>query len=388
MLNSNQSSKKRKITDFHQFSSQQPPKQFALSSLQNNSNNNHIDLTTPPAFNTRSALKRSHSDNASEPSNESQNNSKTETPSKSSSDNSPNKLNSNNSKMDVKNLIDLINEEHTASKKQPSHGATNEKGLLCPVCSKVISTATNEASLNLHIDECLSMKLLEEENTVPKTQPGPSKVETLPAMNAIQLNEEFLQQWEKSLIQPVKKPLRQDYIVHHDDEDSEEHSWEDEEESYSQYQEEDEEQLDKVRCPYHGCGAGYIATEEFGKHVLQNHKGGYQKHLCPLCAPTTGYSVHKGTNLYRHVQQFHAFFLNASPETTTNKPHAKPQNIEFVEEILMKDLDSECCICFEQFETGNTVARLPCLCIFHKTCVVRWFEKEKRCPVHEEIPQS
>ena len=87
--------------------------------------------------------------------------------------------------------------------------------------------------------------------------------------------------------------------------------------------------------------------EEFGKHVLQNHKGGYQKLLCPLCvctsnsfkvikkAPQIGYSLHKGTNLYRHVQQYHAF-LAASPEPTTNKPHAKPdskpkpQNIEFV----------------------------------------------------------
>lgn len=387
-LNSNTPSKKRKLTDSNQISSQ------ANQVHNQHNNNNTIDLTTPPALNTRSAvLKRFQSDNAS--SSENQNSTTpSQTPSKTRSDISPNKLNnSNNANMDIKNLIDLINEEHTASKKQQiaatkSSGATNDKGLLCPVCSKIIPTATNEATLNLHIDECLSMKLLEEENTVPKNAP---KVEITMPVNQDDL---FLQAWQQALVQPVKKPLpKSNYVVHHDDEDDEEHDWEEEEESYrSQLNEEEvEEQLGKVPCPYHGCGA-YVASEEFGKHVLQNHKGGYQKHLCPLCAAATGYSVHKGTNLYRHVQEFHAFFMNTVPQVTTNKPQvkpqAKPQNIEFVEELLAKDLDCECCICFEQFETGNTVARLPCLCIFHKTCVVRWFEKEKRCPVHEEIPQS
>lgn len=38
----------------------------------------------------------------------------------------------------------------------------------------------------------------------------------------------------------------------------------------------------------------------------------------------------------------------------------------FAEDVL--ELDSgECVICLEDLEQGDTIARLPCLCIYHKT---------------------
>lgn len=43
----------------------------------------------------------------------------------------------------------------------------------------------------------------------------------------------------------------------------------------------------------------------------------------------------------------------------------------------------ECTICMEEYEVGVPLARLECLCKFHKSCIVEWFERKKECPVHK-----
>ncbi|KAK2743895.1 hypothetical protein FQN57_004518 [Myotisia sp. PD_48] len=43
----------------------------------------------------------------------------------------------------------------------------------------------------------------------------------------------------------------------------------------------------------------------------------------------------------------------------------------------------ECTICMEEYEVGAELARLECLCKFHKTCIIEWFERKEECPVHK-----
>ncbi|EEH48278.2 uncharacterized protein PADG_04362 [Paracoccidioides brasiliensis Pb18] len=43
----------------------------------------------------------------------------------------------------------------------------------------------------------------------------------------------------------------------------------------------------------------------------------------------------------------------------------------------------ECTICMEEYEVGDPLVRLECLCKFHKRCIVGWFEKKMECPVHK-----
>jgi hypothetical protein len=43
----------------------------------------------------------------------------------------------------------------------------------------------------------------------------------------------------------------------------------------------------------------------------------------------------------------------------------------------------ECTICMEDYEVGQQLVRLECLCKFHKRCIVEWFERKKECPVHK-----
>ncbi|XP_048765045.1 E3 ubiquitin-protein ligase ZNRF2-like isoform X2 [Ostrea edulis] len=58
----------------------------------------------------------------------------------------------------------------------------------------------------------------------------------------------------------------------------------------------------------------------------------------------------------------------------------KPR-ISYNEDVLVED-KGECVICFDELEKGDTIARLPCLCVYHKGCIDKWFEKNRSCPEH------
>ncbi|KAH7027248.1 uncharacterized protein B0I36DRAFT_364481 [Microdochium trichocladiopsis] len=46
--------------------------------------------------------------------------------------------------------------------------------------------------------------------------------------------------------------------------------------------------------------------------------------------------------------------------------------------------DAECTICFEEYQAGDPMCRLECLCRFHRVCISAWFETHPgRCPVHQ-----
>jgi E3 ubiquitin-protein ligase ZNRF1/2 len=59
----------------------------------------------------------------------------------------------------------------------------------------------------------------------------------------------------------------------------------------------------------------------------------------------------------------------------------KPR-LTYNEDVLQSDDKGECIICLELLEQGQTIARLPCLCIYHKTCIDNWFQRSQSCPNH------
>ncbi|EEC05093.1 conserved hypothetical protein [Ixodes scapularis] len=58
----------------------------------------------------------------------------------------------------------------------------------------------------------------------------------------------------------------------------------------------------------------------------------------------------------------------------------KPR-ISYNDDVLLED-KGECVICLEELATGDNIARLPCLCIYHKRCIDAWFEVNRSCPEH------
>ncbi|KAJ8333673.1 hypothetical protein SKAU_G00409920 [Synaphobranchus kaupii] len=59
---------------------------------------------------------------------------------------------------------------------------------------------------------------------------------------------------------------------------------------------------------------------------------------------------------------------------------SKPR-LSYNDDVLARDA-GECVICLEDLQQGDTIARLPCLCIYHKSCIDSWFEINRSCPEH------
>ncbi|XP_048887216.1 E3 ubiquitin-protein ligase znrf1-like [Brienomyrus brachyistius] len=59
---------------------------------------------------------------------------------------------------------------------------------------------------------------------------------------------------------------------------------------------------------------------------------------------------------------------------------SKPR-LSYNDDVLVKD-SGECVICLEELQQGDSIARLPCLCIYHKSCIDSWFEISRSCPEH------
>ncbi|CAO1395260.1 unnamed protein product [Diamesa serratosioi] len=51
-------------------------------------------------------------------------------------------------------------------------------------------------------------------------------------------------------------------------------------------------------------------------------------------------------------------------------------------EDVLNDPKGECVICLDDLNAGDVIARLPCLCVYHKGCIDQWFEKNRSCPEH------
>lgn len=43
----------------------------------------------------------------------------------------------------------------------------------------------------------------------------------------------------------------------------------------------------------------------------------------------------------------------------------------------------ECSICMVEYDVGDQLARLECLCKFHKECIVQWLHRKQECPLHK-----
>ncbi|AOW04110.1 hypothetical protein B0I72DRAFT_46172 [Yarrowia lipolytica] len=97
--------------------------------------------------------------------------------------------------------------------------------------------------------------------------------------------------------------------------------------------------------------------------------------FCPVC----GRSIKKMSTGQReiHIEECLNSAFVGSPT---------PPVRLIVYSLAMKDeVDyGECVICFEDFEGGDRVVRLDCLCLYHEHCIKGWFKKKQArdCPVH------
>lgn len=70
------------------------------------------------------------------------------------------------------------------------------------------------------------------------------------------------------------------------------------------------------------------------------------------------------------------YLLKAKNENKKNGKSEKYQNF-----LVDKDFESnECIICLENIIKGDEVTIIECGHLYHKRCLLEWFEKKKICP--------
>uniref|UniRef100_UPI00398EB36A E3 ubiquitin-protein ligase znrf2 n=1 Tax=Pristiophorus japonicus TaxID=55135 RepID=UPI00398EB36A len=105
-----------------------------------------------------------------------------------------------------------------------------------------------------------------------------------------------------------------------------------------------------------GQGAPRLLIGSLPAHLSPHLFGGFK---CPVCSKF----------ISTDEMDLHLVMCLTKPRVTYN------------EDVLSKDT-GECAICLEELQQGDTIARLPCLCIYHKGCIDSWFEVNRSCPEH------
>lgn len=89
---------------------------------------------------------------------------------------------------------------------------------------------------------------------------------------------------------------------------------------------------------------------------------------CPYC--------HKQINPFQEEYDLHVVKCMTKPRIKSVCFAVAETDTDLLEE------DRECTICFEEYEIGQTCARLECFCVFHKACLDSWLSRKQCCPLH------
>ncbi|CAN6595575.1 E3 ubiquitin-protein ligase Pib1p [Trichomonascus vanleenenianus] len=103
---------------------------------------------------------------------------------------------------------------------------------------------------------------------------------------------------------------------------------------------------------------------------------------CPICGK-------KLSALDEARQQAHILKCIEQAEFS-GSPNQKRLNNRMIVDVLKDESHlisaggAECLICFEDFQLGEKIGRLECLCVYHERCILDWFARKGvgSCPVH------
>ncbi|OAA67506.1 Zinc finger, FYVE-type [Cordyceps fumosorosea ARSEF 2679] len=113
---------------------------------------------------------------------------------------------------------------------------------------------------------------------------------------------------------------------------------------------------------------------------------------CPIChreLPATtlpDFETQREQHITACIQSHSTYGGSPSPLAEGVAPAPPRRSGMYTYAATEKDCvdDAECTICLEEFAVGVPMARLECLCRFHRACIAAWFVNHPgRCPVHQ-----
>ncbi|CAI9617432.1 unnamed protein product [Staurois parvus] len=108
-----------------------------------------------------------------------------------------------------------------------------------------------------------------------------------------------------------------------------------------------------------GGSSGDAEQHRYPLHIAPRLIAAHSGFRCPICSKAVA----------SDEMEMHFIMCLSKPRLSYN------------DDVLTRDA-GECVICLEELSQGDTIARLPCLCIYHKSCIDSWFEVNRCCPEH------
>ncbi|KAK9389853.1 FYVE zinc finger-domain-containing protein [Lipomyces mesembrius] len=99
---------------------------------------------------------------------------------------------------------------------------------------------------------------------------------------------------------------------------------------------------------------------------------------CPIC----GFKLSKLKTEEEREAHVNACLTNATFNGSPDQQRRRNRMVVY--KLPESQVGKECVICFEEFEKHDLVARLECLCVYHRKCIKAWFDKKGvgECPIH------
>lgn len=123
----------------------------------------------------------------------------------------------------------------------------------------------------------------------------------------------------------------------------------------------------------------------------------HERDVCPICRHAL---PPRGADGDETAREFHIMECIAAREPSMSNSlsarnetmrHSPPHAPIYMRKFEASEKDcvgedgnvQECSICMVEYEVGDQLARLECLCKFHTECIEEWFGRKKECPVHK-----
>ena len=134
----------------------------------------------------------------------------------------------------------------------------------------------------------------------------------------------------------------------------------------------------------------------------------HERDICPICrhalppVGTNGDETAREQHIIDCIASRDPTYISESPTRQASRPtspnqqrrsssfHGQPPPLYMLRfPATEKDCTSEdgspqeCSICMVEYEVGEKLVRLECLCKFHEECIAGWFRRKRECPVHK-----
>ncbi|XP_059450810.1 E3 ubiquitin-protein ligase RHA1B-like [Corylus avellana] len=123
----------------------------------------------------------------------------------------------------------------------------------------------------------------------------------------------------------------------------------------------------------------------FRRHILDEFIKDLWEYVCSL--PSDMHHVHVYGYVFRDVFDpdegfcWYYFWTEDLISTTDGPVMTSPRWSESAVQAVKLEEALDCAICLQELPVAFEAAKLPCSHVYHRRCIVKWFDRSNQCPL-------